>query len=291
MSDPTERGTPVHDARRTQRWLRSSLAVLALVTFGAACGEADDGEGSAPATTSVDDPTTSTSGAPVTTTTEPAPLDGPGPCGLDEGEDVFFSGGRADVQLHGVLAGRGDTAIVLAHENRQEACDWAFYIPTLVERGYQVLAFDFVGAGQTTGAYDGHLELDVLAAVDEARARGAARVVAIGASRGGTGVIAAAATADSGIDGLVTLSAPDWSHSTNALEVVSGVEVPALFVAADLDRSFDAHVEAFADGCSCRWKEELVVEGSAHGVRLLQADQRTEIERAIERLLAAVTAT
>ncbi|MGV3758286.1 MAG: alpha/beta hydrolase [Actinomycetota bacterium] len=206
------------------------------------------------------------------------------------GDDVFFSGGRGEVQLHGVLAGAGETAVVLAHENRQDACDWAFYVPELVAQGFQVLAFDSVGAGQTTGPYDGHLELDVLAAVREIRRRGASTVVAVGASRGGTGVIAAAAEPESGIDGVVTLSAPDWSHSTNALEVISGVQVPSLFVAAELDRSFDRHAEAFAAGCSCRWKEVLVLDGSAHGVRLLQAGHRAEIEQAMQRLLAEVKA-
>ena len=150
------------------------------------------------------------------------------------------------------------------------------------------MAFDFAGKGASDGPGEGRLDLDVLAAVRAMRADGTSKIIAIGASKGATGVIAAAAVDASGIDGLVSLSAPESSESTDAVAVVASLEVPALFVAAKLDRSFDEHAKLMHDTCACRSRELLIVDGSSHGVRMLTGSTEVEVQAAIDRLLTNV---
>jgi alpha-beta hydrolase superfamily lysophospholipase len=60
-------------------------------------------------------------------------------------------------------------------------------------RGYQVLAFDFAGFGDSErGPGDDRVDIDVAAAAEQLRRRGADRIVLIGSSMGGTAVLAAA---------------------------------------------------------------------------------------------------
>src|SRR5512132_1116724 len=90
-------------------------------------------------------------------------------------------------RLAGYRLGRGRTAVLLAHQSRGDACQWAGYARRLAGQGYLVIAFDFRGYGdsQTRGGRAGQrLAADVAAAAKAARSRGARKVFAVGASMG-----------------------------------------------------------------------------------------------------------
>jgi fermentation-respiration switch protein FrsA (DUF1100 family) len=81
--------------------------------------------------------------------------------------------------------------------------------PTLIAAGFDVLAFDLRGEGESGGGpitFGAREQWDVLGAVEEARSRGAARVGVLAFSLGAGAAILAAARSDA-IDALVTDSA------------------------------------------------------------------------------------
>jgi pimeloyl-ACP methyl ester carboxylesterase len=256
---------------------RVGLAVVALVVIAApaACGDNGAEQGARPETA------TSTTTPTTTSTTTPS-----GPCGLADATDITFSAGRDGAMLHGVLMGQGPTAIVLAHESDDDACDWAFFVPELTADDRQILAFDFNGNGSSSRVGDGRLDLDLLAAVTEVRNRGATRVVVIGASMGGTAALAAAGTPDSGIDGVVSLSAVSaWLH-TDAESSAATISIPVLFAAAENDGSTAVTAQTVSERCGCAYPDVLVFSGSRHGTQLLaEGPESASLRAAIDQLV------
>jgi pimeloyl-ACP methyl ester carboxylesterase len=96
----------------------------------------------------------------------------------------------AGVQLVGVMLGEGRTGILLGHQFRSSLCEWMPVARDLADGGYQVLAIDFGGFGESESAAGRHtLREDVLAATTQLRQAGSDRVVLIGSSMGGTAVV------------------------------------------------------------------------------------------------------
>jgi hypothetical protein len=252
---------------------------LAVALVAGSCGSDDDAAG-----------TPTSSGNPSAETTSTTAGESPGSevdaaCGLSGAEDVRFPAGRDGAELHAIVAGSGTAGIVLAHEAQQDACDWAFFVPTLVDDGRLVLAFDFARDGTSDVLTDGRLDLDVQAAAAELRARGATTVVAIGASKGGTGVVGAAALPDAGIDAVVSLSGATSYLQTDAAATAPSVTVPALFVAAEDDGRAPVAAHTLADACGCPDPQVLIVAGARHGADLLRVDS-PDTDRVTDAVLA-----
>src|SRR5919204_683483 len=142
-------------------------------------------------------------------------------------------------ELAGIRFGRGKTAVVLAHERRGDACQWAFYGRRLAKLGYLAIAFDFGGYGDSrsrNGAAATRYASDVLGAVKAARRLGATKVFAVGASMGGTAVLVAGPRVRPPLAGVVSLSGPAvYSASLDATAAVANLRVPALYLAARND--------------------------------------------------------
>ena len=111
---------------------------------------------------------------------------------------VSFTAGDG-VHLHGDVFGDGPTTVVLAHEFPSRLCGWFPYAAELARAGLRVLAFDSRTAGT-------RLDLDVVAAVDEAGRLGAERGVAMGASLGGAATLVAAGRDCFLVSGIVSAS-------------------------------------------------------------------------------------
>jgi hypothetical protein len=254
---------------------------LAVVLIAGGCG--DDDAASTP-TSSRSSSTETTS----TTAAQPAGSEEVAACGVSGAEDVRFPAGRDGAELHAIVAGSGTAGVVLAHQAQQDACDWAFFVPTLVDDGRLVLAFDFARDGTSDVLTDGRLDLDVQAAAAAWRARGATTVVAIGASKGGTGVVGAAALPGAGIDGVVSLSGPTAYQQTDAAATAPSVTVPALFVAAEDDHAAPEAAQTMADACGCPDPQVLIVPGARHGTELLRLDS-PDTDRVTDAVLALVS--
>jgi alpha-beta hydrolase superfamily lysophospholipase len=136
------------------------------------------------------------------------------------------------VKLYGVEAGTGRTAVVLAHEGREDLCGWLPYVRTLQDAGLRVFAFDFRGYGQSESPSTGSLALgrDLAGAVARVRADGARHVFLMGASMGGAAVVQNSAGIT--VAGRISLSGTRlWSgYGVNDPVGVRRVSAPFLYV-------------------------------------------------------------
>jgi len=119
-----------------------------------------------------------------------------------------------DGEIYAHLYGSGDHAVVLAHGAVFDKESWSPLVTPLVDAGYQILAIDFRGYGQSRpGSQREARYLDILAAISYLRAQGAVRVSVVGASLGGGATARAAVAAGPGeIDRLVLLAPAAIPH-------------------------------------------------------------------------------
>ena len=175
------------------------------------------------------------------------------------------------LRLAGHRFGRGRTAVIFAHEARGGACQWIPYARALARRGYLTIAFDFRGYGRSQtpkrGAWS-RLPADVIAAAKHSRSLGAKKVVVVGASMGGTNVVAAAANARTVIDGVVSVSAPTSYGRTDALAAARRLQVPVLYVVGEGDEGFVEHARLLYEATGSADKRLEIFDSSQHGVLL-----------------------
>jgi pimeloyl-ACP methyl ester carboxylesterase len=243
-------------ARRWRAW--PPLVVLALA---AGCGDGGgDAGGQAPATAA---PTT----APVTTAAAAAKS-----C-LEEAErdQAFSFTTSAGATLAGVVLGSGRAGLVVGHQNGSDLCEWLPQARELAGRGYQVLAFDFAGFGDSQpGSGEARVDGDVVAAAEQLRRRGAEKIVLIGSSMGGTAVLSAATRIRPPVAGVVSLSGPASFQGVDAGAAASRLRVPVLLVAAADDQPFADDARAMYRAAPARDKRLLLVPGGGHGTSLLE---------------------
>ncbi|WP_326999720.1 alpha/beta hydrolase [Dactylosporangium sp. NBC_01737] len=191
--------------------------------------------------------------------------------------------------LTGLLFGTGRTVLVLAPQASADACSWLSWARQEAAAGYRVLALDFGGEGRSQRGPDGKPSGDVLSAVAYARTLGAERVVLVGASRGGTAVLVAAA-AQPPVTAVVSLSAPDAYAGENAAAAAPRIAVPVLYVAATGETSFAAAAQTMYDATTDQRRRIALVPGSLHGTSLLTiaADGAPEAAKAVTDFLTTV---
>jgi len=168
------------------------------------------------------------------------------------------------VEVDALDYGTGTTAIVLANQVDGDLCGWQPYPEIWASQGYQVLTFNYSGRDRAPD--------DVLAGVAAVRERGATHVVLIGASKGGTAVLVAAAEAAPAVDGVVSLSGPQVYGAANAISAMPKLTVPALFVAGEYDREFADAARALHAAAATTDKQLVIRESPRHGWALLDSD-------------------
>lgn len=190
--------------------------------------------------------------------------------------------------VSGDVYGSGERAVVLAHGGRFNKESWRKQAPQFVKAGFQTLAIDFRGRGESRGPQsksgDDGVEYDVLAAVRYLHKAGAKSVSVVGASFGGTAAAGASIESAPGeIDRLVLLAA--WTERPP--EKMKGRK---LFIVARDDANVDGprlpkireNYEK-AEGP----KELVILNGSAHAQFLFATDQGERLMREILRFLLA----
>ncbi len=168
---------------------------------------------------------------------------------------------RSDAStVEALVHGTGKTAIVFANESDLDLCEWQPFDEILAEKGYVTVEFEYSGS---PGA-----EQDVLAGVATARQRGATSVLLIGASKGGTAVLAAAAKAQPPVAGVVSLSGPSTYPGIDTASMAQ-FTTPVLFIAGDNDGEFTDAARQMYAACAARDKKLVLRPSGSHGVALL----------------------
>jgi len=112
-------------------------------------------------------------------------------------------------------------------------------------------------------------------------------VVVIGASMGGTAVVTAAGAPTSGIDGVVSISAPASYLSADAEGAAAHLTAPALFAASRGDHSYAQVAQAMSKSCGCAYPKVFLFDGSLHGIALLRdGSDGPPLRAGIDQLLA-----
>ncbi len=185
--------------------------------------------------------------------------------------------------------GSASRAVVLAHGGRFDKESWAPQARRLVAAGFEVLALDFRGYGQSHGPEQDNLdnaplELDVLAAVRYLHRGGVKEVSVVGASMGGAAAGDASIASRPGeINCLVLLGAAPSKPADR-------LKAPVLFIVARDDSSAEG---LRLPGIRKQFerapqpKKLIVLEGSAHAQYLFQTGQGERVMREILRFLAA----
>jgi esterase/lipase len=192
------------------------------------------------------------------------------------------------VRLEGAVLGRGTTGVVFAHQLAGDRCQWLPFARELTAKGYRALVFDMRGYGSSSGLDGTYPDRDVTAAAKELRRRGATRIVLVGASMGGTGVVVAAPGIRPPVSGLVDLSGPTGFGGVNALPAAKKLRAPALFVAGRDDGSYALATRTLYRAAASKDKKLLMAPTSWHGVDLVA---RPDVKKAVLAFIARVGAS
>ena len=217
----------------------------------------------------------------------PAPASPQGQASCAGPGDVRFRAPDG-VRLVGHRFGHGTKAVVLAHEYRGDLCDWIPYAKRLAHRGYLAFAFDFRGNGRSQAvgfarAY--RLAGDVAGAVRYLRAHGARKVFLLGASMGGTAVLAAGANVRPPVNGVISVSGPATFGGADASQAVGRLQVPVLYLVASGDDGFTDDSRALYAKTASSQKTIDVLPGAEHSVFLVGSSARARA--LIERFLGS----
>lgn len=192
-------------------------------------------------------------------------------------------------RLEGQVLGAGQKGIVLSHMYPADQRSWFAAAAELASDRYLVLTFDFRGYGSSQGSKDIEvIDRDVRAAIRHMREElGAAQIVLVGASMGGSASLIASSTVP--VAGVVTLSAPVRFRGLDAGRVAGLVSVPKLFIAAEGDVAAAADAEILFR-TSADPRQIKIVPGDEHGTDILSGRAGKESLDLIKRFIAEVTA-
>jgi pimeloyl-ACP methyl ester carboxylesterase len=186
-------------------------------------------------------------------------------------------------RISALLYGSGARAVLLVHGGRFTKESWSPQVPAFRSAGFEVMAIDLRGFGQSHGPggaapTDAQLALDVLAAVRYLHSHGAKSVSIVGGSMGGAAAGDASITAHPGeIDRIVMLGAAPTLPAEK-------LKSPALFIVARDDTSgygprlpgIRAQYEKAPQP-----KKLIVLDGTAHAQYLFQTDQSERVMQEI----------
>jgi len=173
-------------------------------------------------------------------------------------------------RLVGHRFGRGRTAIVLAHQTNGNLCQWRSYSKRLAGLGYLAFPFDLRNYGQSqTRRYRSREGpgVDVAAAVNLVRRLGAKKVFLVGASLGGSAVLAGGATVRPQVDGVVSVSGA--ADLAKAIESVPRLHAPVLFLAGKYDVEFAREAQRLYDSTASDEKTLKILLRGEHGTQLV----------------------
>lgn len=171
---------------------------------------------------------------------------------------THFQAGADTVEAF--TTGTGPVGVILAHQVDADLCQWKDIWPDLTAKGYRVMAISM----------HGDITADVVAAAAQLRSQdGVQKVVLIGASMGGSAVLAAAGQITPPVRAVVSLSGPSDYGTANAIETVKTFQVPVAYFAGKQDTEFSDDATAMYGATTEKDKFLHIIDPSSdHGVDL-----------------------
>lgn len=170
---------------------------------------------------------------------------------------THFDAGGDNVEAF--TTGTGPVGVILAHQVDSDLCQWKQIWPDFTAKGYRVMAISM----------HADITADVVAAVKQLRAQGVQKVVLVGASMGGSAVLAAAGTITPAVQAVVSLSGPSDFGGANAIGAVKTLQVPVAYFAGKQDTEFAGDADSMYDATTEKDKFLHVIDPSSdHGVSL-----------------------
>ncbi|MDX6213925.1 MAG: hypothetical protein QOF82_3012 [Frankiales bacterium] len=180
---------------------------------------------------------------------------------------VHFKAGPDTVEA--LELGSGKVGVVLAHQYQQNLCAWQPYAHVLANKGYRVIDISF----------GDDLVGDVIAAAAQLRAKGSTKVILVGASMGGTTVVAAAALIKPRVAAVIDLSGPSTFQNVSAIDAAPRLAMPAFFVASKDDPPFADNIRAvYAAAVHSPGRKLLIRDSYEHGIDMVQGSTQAAIE-------------
>lgn len=182
--------------------------------------------------------------------------------------------------LKGVHDGKGDRGVLLVHGKHRSAKDFDYLRERLSDQGFQVLALDLRGHGESGEDPDdaawAEMDSDVCAAAGYLATKGAKVITVVGAEFGGATAVHAASDCPS-IHRLVLLS-PDLSKSG---DVTVGTSLEAmgdkpLLLVFDPEVIAQSRAASFIEGKAKGKVDVSTAPGAGAGVKMLNRDAAVE---------------
>ncbi len=184
-----------------------------------------------------------------------------------------------EITLSAEVEGAGEKGVLLVHGKGRTRADWASYAKKLASKGFQVVAIDLRGHGESAGSAgtDDYPKMvaDVLAGVEYLKANGATHITIMGADLGANLSVSVAAENES-VNNLILLSAGmniSGVKSGGALETYG--QRPVLIVSSDED-VYATKSAAYLEGKAKGEKHVETLSGAGSGVRMLTRDPKLE---------------
>lgn len=200
-----------------------------------------------------------------------------------EGRIVSFQT-EDGVRLAGTLYGRGEPAVILAHQGTAGAdqSTWRQFAMVLAADGFSALAFDFRGVGLSEGRLEyAFLDMDVRAAARFLRSLEYRRIACVGASMGGTACMRAAIEGEPFI-GIVVLSSTLAAGNYYELEVLpeelGALILPKLFISARDDYGMVVRDTMYMAELAPAPKSLILLDGYEHGTSLFGTEAGDELK-------------
>jgi pimeloyl-ACP methyl ester carboxylesterase len=171
---------------------------------------------------------------------------------------THFAGGNDHV-VEAYTTGTGPVGVVLAHQVESTLCEWSDIWTDFPAKDYTVMAITMGGG----------IDTDVAKAVEQLRARGLKKIVLVGASMGGSAVLAAAGEITPPVQGVVSLSGPASYGPADAITAAKTFQVPVSYFAGGQDSRFASDAQKLYDATGEKDKAlKILADSQSHGVEL-----------------------
>lgn len=186
-------------------------------------------------------------------------------------------GEQGPIVLDARIFGNGETGVILAHMRPADQSSWFPFATELAATGdFTVMTFDFRGYGESTGEkqFD-RIDTDLVAAYEYMRdTLKVERIFLVGASMGGTASLVVGARVP--VAGVVSISSPGQFPPLDAVETVSEIAAPKLFITSADDVPAFRSQEAFWALASAP-KTQHIYDGDAHGTALFDGPYAADL--------------